>query len=111
MTSRKSTIRSMVAGIVLTIATVSLFAFTSSTSLASQYVYVKVTQGAGNWTKIIVVYPDGKTEMTELATGTPKNHEANAIKIATVMNSLGSQGYSLITSNGGEYHSQFVFGK
>ena len=88
-----------------------LTAFVSSPASVSQteYAYVKVTQGSGKWTKVIVAYPDGTTEITDLETGTAKNHEKNAIVINSVFNKLAGEGYTLVTSNGGEYMSQFVF--
>ena len=77
-----------------------------------EYVYVSIREStAGSDSKITVAYPNGQTEQIDVGTIKKSDAEDNARIINKLFNELGSDGYSLVSSAGGEYYIRYVFMK
>ena len=77
-----------------------------------EYVYVSVREGSvANESRIIVVYPDNSVETIAVGTIRMADAENNAKIINALFNELGSDGFELVSSAGGEYYTRYVFKK
>lgn len=77
-----------------------------------EYVYICIRESTTvNDSKITVVYPDGTVETIAVGTIRVTEAENNAKTINKLFNKLGSDGFELVSSTGGEYYSRYVFKK
>lgn len=88
------------------IVTISTFLFITSfesTKNENDFIFIRVFESLNsmNASKIIVTEGNSVIKSVELSTMRPKSVEDNALKIATTLNELKKQGYSLVTSHGG----------
>ena len=102
-------ILSFVAGIALCLGVLSFFAFTPEAPAKSgDILIVRATMGSTAWSKVMITYPEGSTEVIKLATFDPQNFVSNQEKIVEILNRVQKEGYSLIGTSGGGAGSGFV---
>ncbi len=75
-----------------------------------EYVMVRTAEviNAMFTSEIVVAYGDGKTEVIELEQFTRKKWAPNTDKLHLVLSRLMSQGYEMVTSNGGAGEGYFT---
>lgn len=76
------------------------------------YAYVTIIWGMGMNT-IVIAYPDGQSATEQLGKFSmkPEDFQAQATKVSGVLNKLSKEGYKIVSSNGGDNISRFVFSK
>jgi len=83
----------------------SFLLFTSfySSSLENDYLLVRVFESPSSLYSSKITVTDGKEiiKSVELSAMRPKHVEDNVLKIASILNELKNQGYTLISSNSG----------
>lgn len=88
-------------------------AFSNHTNEQMNYATMRTIESAlGNFSKIMIVYEDGKTEEIALERSTTNNLLNNAIVINNTINAISSKGYELVSSHGiGDQVSTYTFVK
>lgn len=88
-------------------------AFSNHTNEQMNYATMRTIESAlGNFSKIMIVYEDGKTEEIALERSTTNNLLNNAIVVNNTINAISSKGYELVSSHGiGDQVSTYTFVK
>lgn len=88
-------------------------AFSNQTDEQKNYATMRTIESAlGNFSKIMIVYEDGKTEEIALERSATNNLLNNAIVINNTINTISSKGYELVSSHGiGDQVSTYTFVK
>ena len=88
-------------------------AFSNQTNEQKNYATMRTIESAiGNFSKIMIVYEDGKTEEIALERSATTNLLNNAIVINNTINTISSKGYELVSSHGiGDQVSTYTFVK
>jgi hypothetical protein len=89
------------------------FAFSNRSNEQKNYATMRTIESAlGNFSKIMIVYEDGKTEEIALERSASTNLLNNAILINNSINAISSKGYELVSSHGiGDQVTTYTFVK
>jgi len=88
-------------------------AFSNHTNEQKNYATMRTIESAlGNFSKIMIVYEDGKTEEIVLERSASTNWLNNSIVINNTINAISNKGYELVSSHGlGDQVSTYTFVK
>lgn len=88
-------------------------AFSNHSNEQKNYAIMRTIESTlGNFSKIMIVYEDGKTEEIALERSASTNLLNNAIVINNTINTISNKGYELVSSHGlGDQVSTYTFVK